>query len=130
MEGIIENSERIEINNGEEEEEENCSALLGNYWKDSYSDLKPMDMVRVNGTEGVKMVIAKQKDAIDDNGQITTTVEVANMIDCTDMNHGADHEEVRRGVFNEFGDELGVLRHGISVLLLVTHARDGRERLL
>ena len=33
-------------------------------------------------------------------------------------------------VFNEFGDELGVLRHGISVLLLVTHARDGRERLL
>jgi hypothetical protein len=43
-----------------------------------------MDMVRVNGTGGVKMVIAKQKDAIDDNGQITTTVEVANMIDCTD----------------------------------------------
>ena len=104
MEEIIENSERIEINNEEEEEEENCSALLGNYWKDSYSDLKPMDMVRVNGTEGVKMVIAKQKDAIDDNGQITTTVEVANMIDCTDMNHGADHEEVRRGAFNEFGD--------------------------
>jgi hypothetical protein len=104
VEDIIETSGRIELNNGVGEDEGNCSALLGKYWKDSHSELKPMDMVRVDGTEnGVKMVISKQKDTIDGNGQMTSTVEVANMIDCTDMNHGADRE-VLLGTLMEFGD--------------------------
>ena len=64
-----------------------------------------MDMVRVDGTEnGVKLVISKQKDTIDDSGQVTSAVEVANMIDCTDMNHGADPGEVLNATFKEFGD--------------------------
>jgi hypothetical protein len=51
------------------------------------------------------MVISKQKDTIDDSGQVTSTVEVGNMINCTDMNHGADPGEVRMAAFKEFGDQ-------------------------
>ena len=100
MEEIIESSERIELSNGVREDEGNCSALLGKYWKDA----QPKHGIRVDGTEnGVKMVISKQKDTINGNGQVISTVEVANMVDCTDMNHGADPGEALLGTFMEFG---------------------------
>ena len=50
-----------------------------------------MDMVRVDGMGGgVKMVISQQQNRVDCDGSLTTTVEVVSMVDCTDMNHGAD----------------------------------------
>jgi hypothetical protein len=51
-----------------------------------------MDMVRVDGMGGgVKMVIPQQQN-IDCDGNLTTTVEVVNMVDCTDMNHTQNSE--------------------------------------
>ena len=91
MEEVTEDSERMELTNEESGEEGNYNATLGKYWKDSYPELKPMDMVRADGMGGgIKMVISQQQ----------STVKVVNMIDCTDMNNGADPGDPGSGSWN------------------------------
>jgi hypothetical protein len=95
MEEVTEDSERMELTNEESGEEGNYNATLGKYWKDSYPELKPMDMVRADGMGGgIKMVISQQQ----------STVKVVNMIDCTDMNNGADPGDPGSGSIMEFDD--------------------------
>jgi hypothetical protein len=78
------------------EEVDRCSGTLGQYWKDSQPELKPMDVVRVRGTDGeIKMVISQQ------NNQ----VKVVRMANCTDMNDGAEHGVCsKKGYIMEFDD--------------------------
>jgi hypothetical protein len=58
-----------------------------------------------NWTFSKHMVISQQKDRIDCDGNVTTTVEVVNMVDCTDMNHGANPGESELGTFMDFGEQ-------------------------
>ena len=55
-------NEQMEVTDEEDGGGGRCSATLGRYWKESYPELKPMDMVRAHGTKrGVKMVISSKK---------------------------------------------------------------------
>jgi hypothetical protein len=59
-------NERMEVTDEEDGGGDDCSATLGRYWKDSYPELKPMDMVRAHGTRGgIKMVISQQQDKVE-----------------------------------------------------------------
>jgi hypothetical protein len=56
------NDEQMEVTDEEDGGDGNCSATLGRYWKGSYPELKPMDVVRAHGTKGgIKMVISQQQ---------------------------------------------------------------------
>jgi hypothetical protein len=106
MEEVMEDSERTDLTNEDGAEDGNCSAALGKYWRDSYPELKPMDMVRADGMGGgVKMVISQQQNRVECDGNLTTTVEVVSMVDCTDMNHGADPGDSEFGTCMDFGDQ-------------------------
>ena len=101
-------NEQSETTKEEDGGDGSCSATLGRYWKDSYPELKPMDMVRAHGARGgVKMVISQKQEQ----------VEVVTMVDCTDMNDGADHGDPTSGYImkfdnpewdNEDGENMGI----------------------
>jgi len=96
MEEVTEANERVELANedncSESGEEDNCSAAL----EDSYPELKPMDMVKADGTTGgIQMVISQQANVM---------VRLVNMVDCKDLSSGANPRETGSS-FMEFGEQ-------------------------